>query len=61
MKVSDKKTKFECRLIAHGTDKANARAISDLDIPDPEFVIGEQIIKKALEEDEEDDGQSEDY
>lgn len=56
MEVSDKKTKFKCCLVAHGTDKANARAIGDLNISDPELAIGEQIIKKALEEDEEDDG-----
>lgn len=49
MEMDDKKTKVECRLITRGTDKANANAISDLNIPDPESTVGEQILKLRSE------------
>lgn len=51
----DKKTKVECRLITRGTDKANANAIGDLNVPDPESTTGQQIIMEAEEKDVEDD------
>ncbi|KKN91106.1 hypothetical protein LCGC14_0219710 [marine sediment metagenome] len=53
--MSDKKTKVECRLVTRGTEKANANAIDDLAIPDPEPDVGEQIIKKEMEKGTEDD------
>ena len=56
--MSDKKTKVDCHLITRGTDKANAQAIDDLAVPDPEPTIGEQIIKRAIKEETEDDNQS---
>ena len=53
--MSDKKTKVECRLSIQGTEKANAKAIDDLKIPDPEPIEGAQAIKEATEEETEDD------
>ena len=55
--MSDKKTKVDCRLITRGTDGANAKAIDDLAISDPEPAVGKQIIKEMLEEEVDDDGQ----
>ena len=52
--MSDKKTKVDCRLVTRGTEKANAEAIGDLAIPDPEPIVGEQAIKEAIEKDEQD-------
>jgi hypothetical protein len=59
IEMSDKKTKVRCRLTTCGTDKANAKAIDDLAIPDPEPIVGKKIIEEAVEEDIKDDGQSE--
>ena len=56
--MSDKKTQIDCRLITRGTDKANAKAIEDLKVPDPEPAVGEQVIKDAMEEGSEDDSQA---
>ena len=56
--MSDKKTKMNCRLITRGTQKANAKVIDDLAIPDPELAIGKQIIQNVTEEKAEDGGQS---
>ena len=56
--MSDKKTKVECRLSIQGTDKANAKAVDDLKIPDPEPAVGGQAIKDAMEEGSGDDSQS---
>jgi len=56
--MSDKKTQIDCRLITRGTDKANAKAIEDLNVPDPEPAVGEQVIKDAMEEGSEDDSQT---
>jgi hypothetical protein len=58
--MSDKKTKVECRLVALGTDKANAKVVEDLAVPDPEKTVGKQIILDAIEEEVEDDDQSDD-
>ncbi len=54
--MSDKKTKVECRLITRGADEVNANVIGDLAIPDPEPIVGKQMIQEAMEEDKEDDG-----
>ena len=56
--MSDKKTKIECRLTSYGTEKANAKVVDDLAVPDPEPTVGEQIIKDATEEGTEDDDQT---
>jgi hypothetical protein len=56
--MSEEKTKVDCHLTARGTDKANADAIEDLAVPDPEPVVGEQIIKDAIEDEEENDSES---
>lgn len=48
--MSDKKTEIGCRLIACGTDKANAKAIDDLKISDPEQDDGAQAIQDAIKE-----------
>lgn len=56
--MMDKKTQVDCRLVTRGTNRANAQAIDDLNIPDPESAVGKQIIKKMLEEEIEDDSQS---
>jgi len=53
--MSDKKTKIECRLTTQGTSKANAKAVDDLKIPDPEPTEGARAIKEATEEETEDD------
>ena len=58
--MSDKKTKVECRLVTLGTDKANAKVVEDLAIPDPEEAVGKQVILDAVEEEVEDDDQSDD-
>lgn len=52
--MSDSKTKVDCRLITRGTDKANAKVIDDLAVPDPEPAIGKKVIREATEEDTED-------
>jgi hypothetical protein len=57
IKVSDKKTKVDCRLTVCGTNRANAKVIDDLAVPDPESAVGEQIIKEAMKEEIEDDSQ----
>lgn len=57
--MSDKKTKVECRLITHGTDKAKANALDDLSVPDPEQSVSKKIIKEAMEKDVEDGSKSE--
>lgn len=51
--MSDKKTKIGCELITRGTDKANAQAIDDLSVPDPEPEVGKKIINDAVKEEEE--------
>lgn len=56
MKMSDKKTKVECRLVIRSDNEANAKVIDDLAIPDPEAATGEQIIREAIEKDSEDEG-----
>ncbi len=53
--MSEKKTKVECRLTTHGTDKANAKVVDDLIIPDPEPVIGKGMIEKLVEKETKDD------
>lgn len=55
VEMDNKKTNVGCRLNINGTDKANAKVVDDLKIPDPELAVGEQIIKKAMEEGSEDD------
>lgn len=56
--MSDEKTKIECRLNIQGTDKADAKAIDDLKIPDPEPAVGEQAIQDAVEAESDDDSQT---
>lgn len=48
--MSDKKTKVDSKLFSVGADKAEAKAREDLNIPDPEPAIGEQLIKDAPED-----------
>lgn len=60
IKVCHKKYKLQLRLTARGTDKAEAQAVSDLDVPDPELDKGKQIIQEAMGEIEEDDSKPED-
>lgn len=55
--MKNDKTKVECRLVVNGTDKANANAVDDLAIPDPEPAVGEQAIKEATEKDVDEDDQ----
>lgn len=60
--MSDKKTKVDSKLSTFGTDEARAKATKDLGVPDPEPVVGEQLIKDAIdgvEKDENDDNQQE--
>jgi len=56
--MRDEKTKVECRLVTCGSDHANAKAIDDLAIPDPEPTVGAQIIKEATTKDTEDGNKS---
>lgn len=58
IEMSDKKTEIGCRLITCGTDKANAKAVDDLKIPDPKPAIGEQAIQDAIEEGSTDGGKT---
>lgn len=53
--MKNDETKVECRLVINGTDKANANAIDDLALPDPEPTVGEQVIKEAIEKGVDDD------
>jgi len=58
--MSDKKTKVECRLTTHGTEKANAKAVDDLSISDPEPSVGKQVIEEMMEEDIDDGSEQKD-
>ncbi len=58
--MSDEKTKVKCHLTTKGTDGANAKAVEDLAVPDPDPSIGKKIIEEALEEETEDECKSED-
>ena len=51
--MSKKKTRLGCHLITRGTKEVNAQADDDLSVPDPEQAVGKQLIKKIMEEDEE--------
>jgi len=53
--MSDKKTKVGCSLSIQGTEKANAKALDDLKIPDPEPAVGKQLIEDVMEEGSKDD------
>jgi len=53
--MTDKNTRIDCHLSTHGTNKANAKAIDDLSVPDPEPDVGDQIVREAMEEELEDD------
>lgn len=55
--MGDKKTKVDCCLTTRGTKQANAKAVDDLTVPDPEPAIGEQIIQDAIEKKLDDDSQ----
>ena len=55
IEMSDKKTKVDCRLITCGTDKANAKVVGDLQVPDPDPAEGQEVIRNAIGT-EEDDG-----
>ncbi len=57
--MRNNKTKVECCLITRGTDKANANAVDDLSVQDPEQVVGKKVIEEAMEKDSEHDGKSE--
>ena len=54
--MDDEKTKVECRLVTRGTDHANAKAIEDLAIPDPESELGKKVIEEMIEKETEDGG-----
>ncbi len=56
--MSDKKINIKCNLTTQGTDGANAKAISDLEVSDPEPEIGKQIIKDAIEDGDSKSGNS---
>lgn len=58
--MSDKKTKFESRLMTRGTDRANAKVVDDLSVSDPEPSVGKQVIEEAIEKDVDDDSEQED-
>lgn len=58
--MSDKKTKVGFNLVTRGTAEANAQAVDDLAIPDPEPAIGKRLIDEAMRKDTEDDGQPKD-
>ncbi len=53
--MSDEKNKIDCRLKATGTSKANAKVVKDLSVPDPEPVVGKQILGELMEEESKDD------
>ena len=53
--MSDEKIEVDCHLSTHGTDKANAKAIDDLSVPDPEPDVGEQIIRAEMKRGSKDD------
>lgn len=57
--MSDKKTKIGCSLTTKGTAKANAQAVDDLAIPDPDLATGKRIVEEAVEKDAEDDNKPE--
>ena len=57
--MCDEKIKADCRLIAKGTDKANAKVVDDLRIPDPESAIGNKIIKEAIGDETDNDDKPE--
>jgi len=58
--VADKKTKLNCNLVARGSDKVEADAANDLNVPDPELATGKKVIEDAMgsEEDGKDDDDS---
>ena len=56
--MKSKKTKVSCHLVTRGTNKANAKAIDDMAVPDPEPVVGKKMIEEAMEEDTKDEDQS---
>lgn len=62
IKMSDKKTKIDCKLSVFGTAKADAKVAQDMNIPDPGLAVGKQLIKNAIEDDEKDvdDGDQQD-
>jgi len=54
--MEENKTKIKCNLVTRGTDKVRAAVTDDLSIPDPDPVIGKQIIDEAMiDKDEEND------
>ncbi len=54
----NKETKIKCHLTTRGTEKANAKVVDDLTVPDPEIDVGEQMIAKAMENGVDNDGKS---
>lgn len=58
--MCQKDDKVNVRLIARGTDKAEAKVVSDLDVSDPEPIEGKKIIQKAIGDSEEDDSKPDD-
>jgi len=51
--MSDKPKKIKCNLIVRGTERANASAQKDLDVPDPDSDHALAAIRNGLEVDHE--------
>jgi len=58
-KMKNEKTKVECRLTTHGTEKANAKVVDDLIVPDPDPAVGKQVIVDIIEEEKDNDDKPE--
>lgn len=47
--MSEEIAKVDCRLTSRGTHKADACALDDLTIPDPDSATGKKVIQEAIE------------
>lgn len=54
----EKKIDIECRLTTHGTQHANAKAIEDLNVPDPDENDGLEAIQEEIKKETDDDDKS---
>ncbi len=58
--MSEEIAKVDCRLTSRGTHKADACALDDLTIPDPDSATGKKVIQEAIEKGKKEDVESED-
>ena len=49
------KVGMDCKLIARGIAKADAKAVDDLSVPDPDPAVGRKAIEDATEDEEDED------